>query len=115
MGRPTIQMLNRLRDVAQEIIYDYEVVAIRVQEPEFKLGEISHISHVWIDGDETADTLGGICGISSNFAEIAFNRVNFPIYPGEHVAAIIAGNRFTYGEDSGEVIISDPVVVEVLA
>lgn len=114
MTRPTIQMLNRLRDVAQELIYDYEVVAIRVQEPEFKLGEMSHISHVWVDGEETADTLGGICGISSEFAEIVFNRVNPPIYPGEHVA-VIAGNQFTYGEDSGEVIISDPVVVEVLA
>lgn len=114
MARPTIQMLHRLRDVANELIYDYEVVAIRVQEPEFKLGKISHISHVWIDGEETADTLGGICGISSEFAEIVFNRVNSPIYPGAHVA-IIAGNRFAYGEDSGEVIISDPVVVEVLA
>lgn len=114
MARPTIQMLNRLRDVAQELIYDYEVVAIRVQEPEFKLGEISHISSVWVDGEETADTLGGICGISSEFAEIVFNRVNSPGYPGEHVA-VIAGNQFTYGEDSGEVIISDPVVVEVLA
>ena len=108
------EMIARLKEVAEELYYDYEVVAIRVQDPEFELGEMDHKSHVWVDGDETDEELDGVCGIRSNMAEIVFNSFFSCVYPGEHVA-IIAGNRYTCGEDRGEVIIEDPVVVEVLA
>ena len=108
------EMIARLKEVAEELYYDYEVVAIRVQDPEFELGEIDHKSHVWVDGDETDEELDGVCGIRSDMAERVFNSSFSCVYPGEHVA-IIAGNCYTGGEDRGEVIIEDPVVVEVLA
>lgn len=108
------EMIARLKEVAEELYYDYEVVAIRVQDPEFELGEMGHKSHVWVDGDETDEELDGVCGIRSNMAESVFNSFFSYVYPGKHVA-IIAGNRYTCGEDRGEVIIEDPVVVEVLA
>lgn len=107
-------MVNRLLEIAEDLYYDYEVVAIRVQEPAFELGEINHVSRVWIDGEETNEELNGICCISSKYASKVFGG-RFPVvYPGSHVA-IIAGNHYEPGEDFGEVIISDPVVVDVVA
>lgn len=108
------EMIARLKDVAEELFYDYEVVAIRVQEPEFKLGELSHVSHVWDDGEDTGEELNGVCAICSDYADKVFKSPFACVYPGKHVA-IIAGNRYEGGEDYGEVIIADPVVVEVLA
>lgn len=107
-------MVKRLKDVAEELFYEYEVVAIRVQEPPFSLGEINHVSHVWVDGEETEEELNGICGICSEYAEKVFGSPFSGGYFGDH-AAIIAGNHYELGEDFGEVIISDPVVVEIIA
>lgn len=35
-------------------------------------------------------------------------------YYGDYVA-VIAGNSWDYGEDSGEIVIHDPIVIEILA
>lgn len=35
-------------------------------------------------------------------------------YYGDHVA-VIAGNSWDYGEDAGEIVIHDPIVIEILA
>lgn len=37
-----------------------------------------------------------------------------PEYYGDR-AAIVAGNSYEYGEDDGEIIIADPVVIEIIA
>lgn len=108
------EMIARLKEVADELCYDYEVVSIRVQDPEFELGEMDHKSHVWVDGEETDEELDGVCCINSQCADKVFGSRFFGGYPGEHIA-IIAGNRYEGGEDYGEVIIADPIVVEVLA
>lgn len=108
------EMISRLKSAAENLSDYYDVVAIRVQEPAFELGEISHVSHVWDDGNDTGVELDGICAISSAYADRVFGSRFFGEYPGNHVA-IIAGNRCCGGEDFGEVVISDPVVVEVLA
>lgn len=110
----TAEMISRLKSVAAELLNDYEVVAIRTQEPEFSLGKLDHVSRIWIDGEETDEELDGVCCIDSQYAEEVFGSRFFGGYPGEHVA-IIAGNRYEGGEDYGEVIIADPVVIEVLA
>lgn len=87
---------------------DYDFVGIRVQEEEFELGEIAHVSKVWIDGVETEEELDGICVI--NIKDIK----NASDYFGDH-AAIICGDEALCGDDYGELIISDPVVVEIIA
>lgn len=110
----TAEMISRLKIVADELLDEYEVVAIRTQEPEFSLGKLDHVSHVWIDGEETDEELDGVCCINSQCANKVFGSRFFGGYPGEHIA-IIAGNRYEGGEDYGEVIIADPIVVEVLA
>ena len=107
-------MINRLKDVAEDLFYEYEAVAIRVQETPFSLGEINHVSHVWIDGEDTGKVLNGICGISAEHAEEVFKSPFAVQYFGDH-AAIIAGNHYEFGEDFGEIIISDPVVVDIIA
>lgn len=103
----TNDMIAKIQEVAEEAFYDYEVVAVRVQDVPFELGAIDHVSHVWIDGEETDEELSGICGTSSDLLTGA------PEYCGEHIA-IIAGNEYEYGEDFGEVIIRDAQVIEIL-
>ena len=50
----------------------------------------------------------GVSVIRSDEAELAKD------YFGDYVA-VVAGNSYTYGEDPGEIVIADAVVVEVLA
>ena len=104
----TDEMLNRIHAVSEDLFYDYEVIGVRIQEQPFELGEMSHVSHVWDDGEDTGEELNGVC------ADKHDNLNGGHTYFGGHVA-IIAGNSYSYGEDPGEVIIEDPVVVEVLA
>lgn len=103
------EMRKKIEEIVEEFEFDYEKIAIRVQDVPFSMGPIDHCSHVWVDGEETEDTLDGVCGQDVN----TIDRYN-NVYYGEHVA-IIAGNDYTYGEDAGEVIISDAVVIAILA
>ena len=105
------EFIERLNTVAQELFYEYEVIGIRVQEVEFQLGEMDHVSHIWDDGEDTGEELDGVCAVSSTEADRVFQMLD---YYGDHVA-IIAGNDYSWGQDYGEIIIRDPVVVEVLA
>ncbi len=93
---------------AEAYRYDYEAIGIRVQNKAFSLGEIEHVSHVWEDGEDTGEELDGICCISLNL----LNRIACD-YPGEHIA-IIGGSLESYGEDEGEIIISEAEVLEVI-
>ena len=94
------EILNKYKD-------EYNYVGIRFQEQEFELGELDHKSLVWIDGEETEEELEGVCIID-------INQYNGQKYFGNH-AAIICGDMGRMGVDEGEIIIADPVVVEVIA
>ncbi len=102
------EMQIRIDEIANELFYDYEIIGVRVQEEPFELGEMDHRSHIWVDGDDTGEELNGVCVINHDALKYADD------YFGNHIA-IVAGNRYTYGEDPGEVILEDPVVVEILA
>lgn len=102
------EMQIRIDEIANELFYDYEIIGVRVQEEPFELGEMDHRSHIWVDGDDTGEELNGVCVIKHDALKYADD------YFGNHIA-IVAGNRYTYGEDPGEVILEDPVVVEILA
>lgn len=104
----TDEMISKAKELYSDIYREYEYIGIRVQEVPFELGEMAHKSHVWIDGDDTGEELDGVCVLRGDYAHLAKN------YYGDHVA-IIAGNSAETGEDNGEIIISDPVVLEVLA
>lgn len=105
----TAEMIQRAKEIAEDLSFDYEVIGIRVQEVPFALGEMTHVSKVWVDGDETDEDLDGVCAQAVNTLEKYDNQ-----YFGDHIA-IVAGNEYSYGEDPGEIIIRDPVVVAILA
>lgn len=102
------EMIENIKKIAEEmdLSWDYEFVGVRVQEQEFELGTIEHLSHVWDNGDDTGVELDGICGCS-------LDRLGANNYFGDHVA-IICGNEAEYGEDDGELIIRDAEVVKVI-
>ena len=102
------EMINTIKKIAEEmdLSWDYEFVGVRVQEQEFELGTIEHLSHVWDNGDDTGVELDGICVCSLD--SLGANN-----YFGNHVA-IICGNEAEYGEDDGELIIRDAEVVKVI-
>ena len=102
------EMIKNIKKVAEEmgLSWDYEVVGVRVQEQDFELGTIEHLSHVWDNGDDTGVELDGICVCS-------LDRLGVNNYFGDHVA-IICGNEAEYGEDDGELISRDAEVVKVI-
>ena len=102
------EMIKNIKKVAEEmdLSWDYEFVGVRVQEQEFELGTIEHLSHVWDNGDDTGVELDGICVCK-------LDRLGVNQYFGGHVA-IICGNEAEYGEDDGEIIIRDAEVVKVI-
>lgn len=104
----TAEMIEDIKNAVEEmdLDWDYEFVGVRVQEPEFEIGTIDHISHVWDNGDDTGIELDGICACR-------INRLGANHYYGDHVA-IICGNEGEYGEDDGEIIIRDATVVKVI-
>lgn len=105
----TNEMIAKLKAAAEELKYEYTNFGIRIQEQPFTPGEISHVSHIWIDGEDTGEKLNGICAISPSASEDYYIE-----YFGEH-AAIVAGDLDSYGEDLFEVVLKDAVVIEVLA
>lgn len=103
----TSQQIAEIKQKMEDYRWDYEYVGLRVQEVEFQLGKMDHVSKVWIDGHETEEELSGVCATMAD--DITAND-----YFGEH-AAIIAGYSMEYGVDIGEIIIADPVVVDIIA
>lgn len=86
----------------------YAAYGVRVQDVPYKLGRIDHVSHMWDNGEDTGMELDGICCTSVTMLDLASS------YYGDHVA-IIAGDNYIYGDDPGEIIISDPVVIAILS
>ena len=98
------QFIAKVREVVEEKELDskYGCIGIRVQEELFELGEMTHVSHVWDDGDDTGIELNGVCATNISARQ-------FPHYSGEHVA-LVCGNRYEMGEDEGEIVIEDATV-----
>ena len=105
----TNEIIEQVKKISEENDMDYECIAIRVQDVPFELGEMSHISHRWDDGDDTGEELDGVSG--TKVSSIKANASAY--YYGEYLA-VIAGNYYTYGEDAGEVVISDPQVIAII-
>lgn len=110
------EMINKLltdevKEKIEDLRFSYEYVGVRVQEPAFKLGVIEHNSHVWYDCDDSGVELDGLCAV---YIDSIDPLGKFDGYSGDH-CAIICGNRVTWGEDPGEIIINDPVCEIILA
>lgn len=115
--KPTYeQIMQAARRVYSEDLYD--VVAVRSQDVPFQLGRMSHASNVWVDGEDTGEELPGLCATYADQPGARMHASDYSVYqgyyPGEHVA-IVCGYRDECGRDEDEVIIYDPVVVEILS
>lgn len=83
-------------------------LGIRVQQQPFELGEVTHNSHVWENGEDTGEELPGICVIGVD----SIGDVKTP-YVGTHVA-LIGGDVAEYGEDVGEAVFKNAEVLEII-
>jgi hypothetical protein len=108
-----------IKAAAERYANEYAYVGIRTQEQPYSLGAIYHQSHMWDDGYDTGEQLGGISATNIHSDAVNMhgdgkehNRRGY--YYGDHIA-IICGNAATWGEDVGEIIIEDAVVVEIIA
>lgn len=104
----TRDMIETIKSIVDEmdLDYEYEYIGVRVQEQEFSLGKMVHVSHVWDNGTDTGIELDGVC--VSRISSLGANE-----YFGEHVA-IVCGYSAEYGEDEGELVIHDAEVVAVI-
>lgn len=107
--RITEEMINKVERIADEA--GYAVIGVRVQEVPFEMGPMSHQSHIWDDGEDTGEELDGVCAMEWDKIRDIQRRT---YYFGDY-AAVVAGDRYEYGEDFGEVVIHDPVVICILA
>ena len=108
---------SEIKKIAEKYKGEYEYIGVRTQEEAFKLGALDHCSSVWDDGNETEGMLNGISVTNVHSDALKMHTGEDPMfrsYFGEH-KAIICGNSAESGDDEGELIIADPVVVEVLA
>ena len=104
-------MIRRVEDIASSALYDYEAVGVRVQDVPFAPGPMAHRSHVWDNGDDTGEELPGVSAMRWDSIDAAQRHGH---YYGDYVAGI-AGNSWDYGEDAEEIVIHDPIVIEILA
>ena len=114
MSKPTTQeIIAEANELEDELFFD--CICVRTQDQPFELGPIDHISHVWVDGDETDEELDGISATSIRFpSDVRMHASDhaWSYYPGEHVA-LIGTNDYNMGEDAGEIITRDAEVVYV--
>lgn len=84
---------------------------VRIQTRPFAIGPVDHVSHRWIDGEETDEELSGISVLSTGDIDTLTRQARS--YHGKHVA-IIGGGLSEYGEDIGEIILKDAEVICIL-
>lgn len=93
-----------------ELEFEYGCIGIRVQEESYglRVGDVmEHNSRVWIDGEETEEELDGVCAISVSCLDVADE------YYGSCIL-VLGSDRYTYGEDAGEIILQDATVLAVI-
>lgn len=105
--KETPNYAERLKYWYDETLYGY--VGLRFQDEPFAVGEaIDHNSHVWDDDNDTGEELPGLCVLR----EDAVDHVG--CYDWMKHCAIVGYDYMEYGQDYGEHIANNPVVLEVL-
>jgi len=111
ISRKTLASLQR----AYVDKYDHDHVALRVVAEGYPgydghVGDSLPCSYVWEDGDWTAQELSGTSGISIT-AHIYPDE--WSGYTGDRVL-VIGGESATGGEDRGEIIVEDAVILDII-
>lgn len=110
----TTKTINEIT-AAIEATEAYESFGIRTQDVPFELGNISHHSLVWDDGEMTDEELDGISATKINTDDIedSLKRHFDEGYDGDYIA-ILASKYAHAGEDIGEIVMSEPEVIYVI-
>ena len=109
---------SEIKARAEKYMDEWAVVGIRTQDEEFILGEIEHKSHIWYDDNMTDMQHNGIsCSDAADINAVRMHADDYDprkgYYYGEHMA-IIVGTEYYMGQDEGEVVICNQIVVEIL-
>lgn len=89
----------------------YAYIGIRVQDDAYGMQagqKVEHNSLVWIDGEETDEELDGVCAVNAD----VISQIDATYY-GDTVV-VLGSQRAEYGEDEGEIIMQDAVVLAVV-
>lgn len=107
--------MTRIPALVEKLNYWYnedmshQYVGLRFQDEPMFAGEvIDHNSHVWDDNDDTGMELPGLCVLSQDAADHAY------LYDWMKHWAVVGYDDIEYGQDYGEHIAKNPVVLEVL-
>lgn len=96
----------------------WEYYGVRWIEDDATVGDALAPSHVWVDGDWTDDSLPGACAVEvasrdeAGLAAVLDRRGHLGTYSGR--AYLVGSMHMEYGEDPGEIVMRDAVVVAVL-
>lgn len=107
-----------IKKIAEKYREEWEAVGVRTQYEEFKLGEINHKSHMW-DNDEMTDIVHTGISVTDVFNKsnaVAMHADDYDsrsYYMGNHMAIIVSDDYY-YGQDEGELVLRDAIVVEIL-
>jgi hypothetical protein len=107
--------VKQIKEIANELkVKGYKHVGIRVQEGDCGavVGQVvGHCSNIWVDGEMQEGKLNGLCAVKAK--KYSINTVDkFSGYEGNTVL-ILGSQKATKGYDEGEIIMSEPVVLEV--
>lgn len=101
--------------IPEEDLEDYEAIALRWDDREFKVGEEIPASKVWVDDEETDDYLEGTSTIGLQTYDdgwVGGSKVSLMSYKHYPNIYLVAGAIAELGEDAGELVLSN---CEVLA
>jgi len=93
---------------------EYDFIGIRVQEQRTnEIGDyMTHKSSIWIEGEETEELLDGVSAVDVREAA-HLEDVDYGGYMG-NVVYILGCDYATYGEDEGEIVMEDAIVLEII-
>lgn len=106
-------IIKRIAEGAKNHLGNYDYVGVRVQTDLFgaAVGKIlNHESNDWEDGVILDTTVGGVCAVS---VTLAHHMGKWGGYDGRF-ALVLGCNYAVYGQDGEEIIMRNPVVLEIL-
>lgn len=89
-------------------------IGVRYQTQREEIGKvITHKSNVWVQDEMLAEKLNGVCAVSAPYWMRVIPDLGYQPYGGEHALVLISLDARA-GEDDGEIIMSNPVVFDVI-
>jgi len=92
---------------------EYEYYGVRWVEDDLAIGATAPVSRVWVDGDPTDEVLDGACAVQVRTAQDIEHALAGGSYMGKPV--LLGCNRMSYGEDAGEIVMEDAIVLALVS